>query len=106
MFSDEKKLNLVKTSCGGNDYVRCASDERLIHENINSTVKFGGGGIMFWGCFSSTGVGELHEINEIMTGQGYAEIMKGPCISSINKFKLNEPLLLEDNDRKHKSKVA
>ena len=61
---------------------------------------------MFWGCFSNTGVGELHEINEIMTGQGYAEIMKGPCISSINKFKLNEPLLLEDNDTKHKSKVA
>ena len=34
------------------------------------------------------------------------DIIKGPYQESIKKLNLSEPMLLEDNDPKHKSKVA
>ena len=57
VFSDEKKLRLFKANEGGNDYVRIALSERLKPNNVQQKVKFGGGGINFWGCVSKNGVG-------------------------------------------------
>ena len=44
--------------------------------NTIPTVKFGGGSIMIWGCFSSKGTGELQVIHDRMNGSMYREILE------------------------------
>ena len=73
VFSDEKKLRLFKANEGGNDYVRIALSERLKPNNVQPKVKFGGGGINFWGCVSKNGVGILKEIEGKLTGEKYKD---------------------------------
>jgi hypothetical protein len=50
IFTDETKLRLFENSLGGNVHVRCRPEERLLPKNVNGRVKYGGGGICFWGC--------------------------------------------------------
>jgi hypothetical protein len=47
---DENKLRIFENSVGGTIYVKCRKDERLKPENVNGAVKYGGDGLMFWGC--------------------------------------------------------
>ena len=48
------------------------SDETKIEpKNTIPTVKHGGDSIMFWGSFSSSGVGSLHKVDEIMKKEDY-----------------------------------
>jgi len=39
------------------------------------TVKFGGGNIKVWGCFSANGTGKLYIIKGRMNGQIYRDIL-------------------------------
>ena len=105
VFSDEKKLRLFKANEGGNDYVRIAISERLKPNNVQPKVKFGGGGINFWGCVSKNGVGILKEIEGKLTGEKYKEILRECYKTSLQQMRI-EGLLLEDNDPKHTSTVA
>ena len=43
-------------------------------KNIIPTVKYGGGRIMLWGCFSSAGTGKLVRIEGMMDGAKYSEM--------------------------------
>ena len=49
--------------------------EKYHKDCITSTVKFGGGGIMFWGCFTWWGVGPLIPINGTMDSDVYIDIL-------------------------------
>ncbi|CAG8615608.1 64_t:CDS:2, partial [Dentiscutata heterogama] len=48
----------------GHTRIWCQVNEKYYRECINSTVKFGGGSVMFWGCFCWWGVELLVEIKE------------------------------------------
>ena len=54
IFSDETKINLFGTY--GRVYVRKKVGQRYNKKNLKPTVKHGGGSIMIWACFSSTGI--------------------------------------------------
>lgn len=47
----------------------------LDSKNINQSVRHSGASALFWGCFSSRGVGPLVFINERMTAKTYINIL-------------------------------
>ena len=50
-------------------------NEALKKQYLLLTVKYGGGSIMVWGCFSWHGVGNLAPIHGIMTADKYVDIL-------------------------------
>ena len=64
LFTDESKVQLYGNS--RRLYVKCRSNERMLHECVKSKVKHGGGSIQVWECFSCNGVGDLYRINDIL----------------------------------------
>lgn len=67
-FADETKIRLFNSNIGGNVYVRCQQNERLLKENVVGTIKFGGDGINFFGCVGGGGIGILYKIDGNLTG--------------------------------------
>ena len=45
-------------------------------KNTVATVKFGGGTIMIWGCFSVKGVGKISVIDSKMNAQKHKQILQ------------------------------
>jgi hypothetical protein len=73
------------------------------------TVKFGGGKIQVWGCFSWYGAGPLYHIKGTMTGKSYREILKrhmAPYMKDVEGKLGVEPIFQQDLDPKHTSAVA
>ena len=51
--------------------------KKVTHISVKQkTVKFGGGGIMVWGCFSSSGVGLFHLTTAFMAADIYINILE------------------------------
>ena len=48
--------------------------ERFLSNCIVQSVKFGGGGIMVWGCFSGAGLGPLVPVKGTLNVSAYQEI--------------------------------
>uniref|UniRef100_A0A915ED75 Transposase Tc1-like domain-containing protein n=1 Tax=Ditylenchus dipsaci TaxID=166011 RepID=A0A915ED75_9BILA len=57
LWSDESKFNMIGND--GKGYVRRPVNKRFDPKYTKGTVKFGGGNIMVWGCFSWHGLGPL-----------------------------------------------
>lgn len=103
LWSDESPFTLFVKN--GKVWVRRREWEAYSPCCMQPTVKFGGGHINVWGCFSSKGVGSIYQIHGIMTGKMYREILKNHMASGLRKlgkdFKFQH-----DNDPKHTSKVV
>ena len=50
-------------------------------------VKYGGGNIMFWGCFSAKGSEQLICSKERMNGAIYCEILSQNLLASVTALK-------------------
>ena len=59
----------------------------LYHHTI-PTVKFGGGNIMTWGCFSSRGTGRLHVIEGAINEAMYRDILEMKLLPSARMMKM------------------
>ncbi|KAK3541770.1 hypothetical protein QTP86_003507 [Hemibagrus guttatus] len=72
-WSDETKIELfgINSTCCVWRRRNAAYDPK----NTIPTVKHGGGSIMFWGCFSAKGTGQLHRIKGMMDGAMYRQIL-------------------------------
>ena len=107
LWSDESKFNLA-----GNDsrriFVWRRQNESYKPECLQGTVKHGGGSIMVWGCMSSFGPGQLHQVEGIMNGAMYRDILQKHLLPSATAlFPATFPWIFQqDNDPKHTSKVA
>jgi len=65
LWTDESKFGLL--GCKRRLRVWRETGRELKDRHLQKTVKHGGGNIMVWGCFSWEGVGQLIEIDGIMT---------------------------------------
>ena len=73
--------------------------------NTISTVEFGGGSIMIWGCFSSKGTDELQVIHGRMNRSMYRVILEKNLQKSATSLEYGRNLVLQhDNDPKHTAK--
>ena len=67
-----------------------------------TTVKHNGDSVMVWGCFSSSGVGNLCFIESNMDRFLYREILQKNLLQSCQKLGLENSFVFQhDNDPKH-----
>lgn len=80
--------------------------KKLNPRYVETTVKFGKGNVMVWGCFSSKGVGKLVFIDEIMDMWLYLDILRNNLWESASIMGLDHFIFQHDNDPKHSSKLV
>jgi len=104
LWTDESKFEIFGQK--RRTYVRRAPSEKMHPDCITPTIKHGGGSVMVWGCFSYTGVGDLHRIKGIFDQKGYHSILSRHCISSGKRLIGHGFIMQQDNDPKHTSKLC
>lgn len=104
LWSDETKIEFFGTK--RRQYVRRKEGERYKKQCIAPTVKFGGGSVMIWGCFSYAGVGDLVKIEGIMRKENYHQILQRSAIPSGVGLIGYGFTFQHDNDPKHTSKLC
>jgi transposase len=105
IFSDESKKNIFGSD--GRQIVWRQKNTELKPNNVQSTVKFGGGNVKFWGCFSASGVGNLVFIDGIMDQYVYLNILKKNLHDSAAKLGLLANYRFQqDNDPKHMARTV
>jgi len=103
LWSDETKINM----CGsdGKIYVRHPKNTAFDPKHTIKTVKHGGGNIMLWGCFSSSGVGPIFWIKERMFAEDYRRILESTMLPYADEEMPLKWEFMQDNDPKHKAKI-
>lgn len=105
IWSDETKIELFGLNT--KKYVwRKANTADEPHHTI-PTVKHGGGNIMLWGCFSSSGPGELVRVKGTMNSAKYIDILEENLFKSAKRLNLGRKFTFQqDNDPKHTARVT
>ena len=105
VWSDESKFNLF-----GSDrkvMVWRSTKEELEPRCTVPTVKHGVGNVKCWGCFSSSGVGNLVFIDGNVTGELYRDILQKNLLQSAKKLNMAKDWWFQhDNDPKHTARIV
>ncbi|CAK5084012.1 unnamed protein product [Meloidogyne enterolobii] len=89
----------------GGNFIRRPPNKRYDPKFIKSTMKYGGGGIMAWGCFSRDGIGPLVRIHGNMTAIMYRDILANNMIPHAREKLARGWKFMQDNDSKHTSRL-
>ncbi|KAI4880130.1 hypothetical protein NFI96_020379, partial [Prochilodus magdalenae] len=82
LWSDETKIELFGNKCSKWIWLKYAE------KHLMPTVKYGGGSVMLWACFSSKGPGNLVRVHGIMNALKYQDILKQNLVTSARKLKI------------------
>lgn len=107
IWSDETKINRLRSD--GREWVwKKKADNRLTDKEVQGTMKFGGGSLMFWGCMTAEGIGYGCRIDGRMDAEVYVSILDDYLLPTIKYYKLkkNKLIFQQDNDPKHTSNAA
>lgn len=104
LWSDETKINLFGSD--GKQYVRRPPNTAYDPKHTIKTVKHGGGNIMLWGCFSSSGVGPIYWIKDKMCATDYVQILNTVMLPYAAEEMPLKWEFMQDNDPKHSSKLV
>lgn len=104
MWSDETKVNLFGSD--GKPQVRRPKNTAHDPKHTIKTIKHGGGNIMLWGCFSSTGVGPIYWVKGKMCATDYVNILNSIMLPYAEEEMPVKWEFQQDNDPKHSSKLA
>jgi transposase len=105
IFSDETKINLWNSD--GVQYCLVKQNSQLQPFHVQETVKHGGGGLMFWGCMTSQGLGYGCQIYDgTMRTNDYIETLKSALKDTREHYGLgmDDFVFQHDNDSKHAAK--
>ena len=64
-------------------------NEPLKDAHIKPTVKFGGGSVFVWGCFTCHGVGYLCKIDGGLDAELYRNILSEDFMETLDYYELN-----------------
>lgn len=107
LWTDESKFVMLGSDSRKQRVWRMKGEE--LKENcVQSTVKWGGGNIMVWGCMSGSGVGGLARVRGTMDATQYVNILRTnmlPSAGTMFPHKLDW-IFQQDNDPKHTSRLA
>jgi hypothetical protein len=79
--------------------------ERYLPACVVRTVKFGGGGITVWGCFSWNGLGPLVTMHGNLKAEGYKDILTSCMLSLVeDQFGDDDCLYQHDSAPCHKAR--
>ena len=102
VWSDESPFCLQNQST---QYVWRTKDEKVSNRSMQGTVKYQKS-INIWGCFSWNGVGDLHCVEGIMTGEVYRKYLIHRLVSSANRLCADGFVFQHAIDPKHTSGVV
>jgi transposase len=101
VWSDETKVN--RFGSDGREWCWKKRGERLQARHVQLTVKFGGGSLMIWACFTTRGVGHMARIDGGLDAKLYTEILEDYVFQSLDYYKMDRGnfIFQQDNDPKH-----
>lgn len=104
IFSDETKINRFNSD--GRTWYWSKDPSVLNEKSVKPTVKYGGGGVMMWGCMTSEGVGFCCKIDSTLDQYLYKNILEDELMQSIEYYGLDPSKVIfqHDNDPKHTAK--
>ena len=88
IWSDETKINRFESD--GRSWYWTSSENNNQLGDIKQIMKFGGGSIMCWGCFTHRGVDPLVRIEGIMRKEHYLTVLQNILPSVVNSIGYNE----------------
>ena len=88
IWSDETKINRFESD--GRSWYWTSSENNNQLDDIKQIMKFGGGSIMCWGCFTHRGVDPLVRIEGIMRKEHYLTVLQNNLPSVVNSIGYNE----------------
>lgn len=105
VFSDESKVNRI--SSDGLQY-RWVDRAEISDRAVQGTVKFGGGNIKVWACFSWYGPGYITKIDDTMDAALYKQILQEELHESLEEWNLDggDYVFQHDNDPKHTARIV
>ena len=87
-------------------WVCCRKTETYAEKYLIPTVKYGGGSLMLWGYFASTGPGALVKVNGIVNFTKYQDIFAQNPVASARRLTLGQKWIFQQDNPKHKSTSA
>ena len=96
VFSDESRFCLFHND--GRRKVWRKIGERHRRDCLKPTVKFGGGSVMVWGCFSWWGVGPLVVVDGTLNQDGYVDILNKQLEPYLKQLDEQHPGMLFQDD--------
>jgi len=89
VFSDESKFCMHRPD--GGERVWRRDNEKYHKDCVAHSVKFGGGSIMYWGCFSWWGIGPLVRVEGTMDTDAYINTLAEHFVPWANEMAAQHP---------------